>query len=188
MFQLRTLAATAVVVAGVATAAVLPATSLFQEAPPMVPPTKVHDLLLESVGDWEGVLRMEMPGMPQTEFSATETVKGIGGYHTMSDFHADMMGAPYHGHGIASYDPKTETMLMTWSDSMQSHTSIMRGTVDMEKKTIAMKWEAPTMGADTMAPHRSVTKLMGDSYETNFFVGEGDTEIKMMTISMKRKK
>lgn len=189
MLNLRTLLATSLVVGGIATAAVTTAViNPFGQEPQAPKPTAEHEMLLSTVGEWEGTLTMTMPGMPEMAVPATETIQAVGGFWTSSDFKCDFMGMPFHGHGIMGYDVAAKKMVGTWADGMSSYLAIMEGSIDADTATVEMKWEAPVEGAEGMVPHRNVTKHEKDAYTITFFNGEGDAEVETMTIAMKRKK
>lgn len=185
MFNLKSLCLAATLAAGVATAAVLPTVFSQEELPK---PTKVHEALLSSVGDWEGTLTMMMPGMEPMASPCSETVKAFGPYHTVMDFKCSFMGMEFMGHGISGYDPKTEKLHGTWTDTMSMHTSVMSGTTDLESGRTEMHWKAYVMGSDDLVPHRYVMDRKDDSYKMTFYQGEGDAEFTSMTIEMSRKK
>lgn len=188
MFQMRTLSALALTAVGVAAASVLPSAPFSQEEWGAPEPTKEHELLLKSVGEWEGTMKSTMPGMDPMEMPATETVTALGPFHTYTRFSADFFGQPFEGMATTSYDPKSKEVVNTWMDNGSMHTSIMRGTIDPKTGRSELRWRAPMPGVGDDVAQRSVTEYSGDSYVMTFFMGEGDEQVEYMTLSMKRKK
>ena len=129
----------------------------------------------------------QYPGMPPMQSKVTETVEALGPFHTVTDFHAQFMGVPYHGHGIMGYDEASGEAFGTWTDNMSPHTSFMRGTVEVEgdTTTIEMRYEAPGPTGE-MLPHRNVGVHTGDRYSMTFYMGEGDAEVRTMTLELQR--
>ena len=185
MFQMRTLTALAIAAAGVAAAAVLPVALSAQETVPK--PSPVHDMMLKGVGEWVGTLDSTYPGTPAMKVDATETVTALGAFHTVSDFRCEFMGMPYRGFGTTSYDAKTKMVLNTSTDNMNPSTSVMRGTIDLDSGVTNLAWAAPGPGGD-LIPHRAVITASDNKYEMEFYMGEGDAEIRSMVISMTRKR
>jgi len=150
-------------------------------------PTEAHKRMLEGVGVWTGVMKASYPGMPPMSSKVTETVEALGAFHTVTDFRAEFMGMPYHGHGLMGFDEAKGEAFGTWTDNMSPHTSFMRGTVEMEgdTTTIEMRYEAPTPMGE-LVPHRNVSVHTKDTYSMTFFMGEGDAEVQTMTLDLTR--
>jgi len=153
----------------------------------MPEPTEIHQRMLDGVGTWKGTMSAQYPGMPPMQSKVTETVEALGPFHTVTDFHAQFMGVPYHGHGIMGYDEASGEAFGTWTDNMSPHTSFMRGTVEVEgdTTTIEMRYEAPGPTGE-MLPHRNVGVHTGDRYSMTFYMGEGDAEVRTMTLELQR--
>lgn len=149
-------------------------------------PTKHHEHMMKSVGEWEGVVALHGP-MEGQKMEASETITAIGPFWTTSDFRAEFMGFPFSGRSVMGYDAKAKKAVGTWCDSSSSYLSVMEGTVDEETGDVEMRWDQPFMGGP-MAPHRSVTHVEGDSYTSEFYVTIEGEEMHSMTIAMKRKK
>lgn len=152
-------------------------------------PTEVHKRMLEGVGVWTGRMTASYPGMPPMSSDVEEVVEALGPFHTVTDFHAEFMGVPYHGHGIMGFDEASGEAFGTWTDNMSPHTSFMRGSVEIDGDTTTteMRYEAPTPTGE-MLPHRNVSVQKGDTYKMTFYMGEGDAEVQTMTLELVRKK
>ena len=138
-----------------------------------VEPTKQHEMLMKSVGEWEGTATLFVPGMPSTPVPATETVAAFGPFWTTTDFKSVLMGVPYNGRGSFGYDPAKGKFLGTWIDSLSPNLSVMEGDFDEASRSITMRWEGPDM-TGTIVPQRSVNVMGEDSYTMTFFMGEGE--------------
>lgn len=150
----------------------------------MPQPTDEHKHMLAGVGEWEGTVTMlDMPGSKPEP--AVESVKAVGGFWILSDFHSSFMGLPYHGSGHIGYDPMKKKYVGTWVDSMSSTFSLMEGEVDPKTHTLVMRWMAPDM-TGTIVPHRSESIANGDTRTMTFYSGTGEGK-KSMVIEMKRK-
>jgi hypothetical protein len=152
----------------------------------MPTPVDQHKQLLAGVGEWEGTLTSYMiPGMKPEPVAAHETVTAIGEFWTLSQFHCQFMGQPYHGSGHYGYDPEKKKYIGTWVDSMSSQFALMEGEVDPKTNTLVMHWQARDM-TGKVVPHRSESTMGGDARTMTFYSGEG-AGTKSMTIEMKRK-
>ena len=182
MFRSR-FATTALILAGstVAVAAVRPH---FQD-PAAPAPTEQHAMLLELVGQWEGTITMYADGAPGEPARATEIVKPIGEFWTMTHFQCDYMGMPFAGHAQNGYDPVKKEFIGTWIDSAQPNMSIMAGGYDADQKKLTYRWDAADM-TGKVVPHRSETVYGKGSYVAEYFLGDGEGT-KSMEIKMKRK-
>ena len=152
----------------------------------MPQPTEEHAQLLAGVGAWEGTMTMFMPGMPSEPTPAKESVEAIGGFWTLSQFKTEVMGMPYHGTGVAGYDPERGKYVGTWCDNMSSLLCVMEGQVDPATGHLTMRWEAPDMATGQVVPHWFVLDHKGDTYTSTFYAGEGEGA-KTMVLDMKRK-
>jgi len=182
MFKTR-LALGVLALSAVSVAAVRPI--LFQE-PQLPEVTDHHKMLLKGVGEWEGTLTMNMPGMEEP-VPVQESVTAVGDYWTTSKFTGNFGGMPFHGTGVTGYDATKKQFVGTWVDNMTSHLSIMNGSYDAKTSKLTMNWEAPDQATGAMAVHRMETIHRSDAVVSHFFMGEGDAAVETMVIKMKRK-
>ena len=75
----------------------------------------------------------------------------------------------------------------TWIDNMSTYLAVMEGEMDLENHTLRVRWEAPDPMTGKLIPHRYESVMKEDSAVTTFYMGEGDAEVKSMTIEMRRK-
>ncbi|MEM8734871.1 MAG: DUF1579 family protein [Planctomycetota bacterium] len=110
----------------------------------MPTPSKQHKILMQDVGEWEIAGKMMMPdGM--VEFKGEEKVVAIGGFWTVSDYSADVLGG-LKGSLTLGYDAGKKAYVGTWVDSFQPTPTKMKGTFDQKSST--MTFETVGMGMD----------------------------------------
>src|SRR5687767_13529697 len=116
-----------------------PAAVSAQQGPPMPKPGPEHALLKMDVGTWDAVIEMVPgPGAPATKSKGVETNRiGCGGLCLIGDFKADVMGMPFEGHGVTTWDPAKKKYVGSWTDSMSKGLAIGESTYDPQTK----KWE-----------------------------------------------
>lgn len=84
----------------------------------------------KSAGSWEVEQKIwTMPGQPPME--SKSTCKGTllwDGRFLQTDFHGDMMGMPFHGRYLLSFDRVDKKYVAVWIDSLSTYMSVSRGT------------------------------------------------------------
>ena len=148
-------------------------------------PTAEHNRLLETVGEWTGVLEMDM-GQGPMKMDCTETITAVGQFWVTSDFHCDFMGGEFHGASNLGYDPESATYMGTWIDSSTSHLTIQKGHFDEAKNAIILEYEGPDAMTGKMVPMRIENVGTKDAYTMTFFQTVDGKTTQTMTISMKR--
>src|SRR5690606_9224817 len=108
---------------------------VFQEHE-MQQPTKEHQMLLQSVGTWEGTIQMFHPDMPSEPVRATEIIEPIGEFWTQATFETNFMGEAFVGTGCMGYDTTKKAYVGTWIDSMTTSITLMEG--QMKGDTLVM--------------------------------------------------
>jgi hypothetical protein len=110
-------------------------------------PGPEHELLRQDAGMWDAVVEMMMePGAAPTKSTGVETsVMGCGGLCLVTDFKAEMMGQPFHGHGVATYDAIKKKYVGSWVDSWSRGMAISESTYDAAAKKATGWMEAPDM-------------------------------------------
>lgn len=169
----------------------LPAPSEGQEMPPMPKPGPEHAVLKMDVGTWDAVVEMTpAPGAPVQKSKGTEVnTMGCGGLCLISDFKADMMGMPFHGHGTTVWDPAKKAYVGSWTDSMSAGLSLGQSTYDPATK----KWSGWMEGPD-MTGKITKSRSTGEWKDANTKVfrmyapGPDGKEMQVMTITSTRRK
>jgi hypothetical protein len=123
--------------------------------PPMGPPEEMKEL--EAMNGSYMVkffYKMDPTSEEWTETAATvelSTVVGGGAQQTV--FEGEMMGMPFHGIGLTSYDRVTEKWQSTWVDSMGARLSMYTGDFEDGKLVVTGK----DLGPEGMTYHSRLT-------------------------------
>ena len=76
-------------------------------------------MLADAAGSWDATVEMTMPdGSSMTSKGVQMDTVGCGGLCLITDFKGDMMGMPFQGHGVTTWDPATKKYVGSWVDSM----------------------------------------------------------------------
>jgi hypothetical protein len=109
-------------------------------APVAKAPSKEHEELWKTIGQWDAVLKMApAPGAPVAEMPGSERVVPIcDGHWVWSDFTMQWQGRPFEGHALAGYDPTQKKYVSYWFDSMNPVPNEAIGTYDPASKTTTL--------------------------------------------------
>ena len=153
-------------------------------------PGEPHKLFATLAGSWTTTTKEWMePGTPPTESTGTAEMKLLlDGRFLYQEYHAQMMGQPFSGIGIDSYDNMTKKYVTAWMDTMGTGMFIMDGTASADGKTIALKGQHPEPGGGQMK-HRALWKIIDSNNQTfEMYATHGHgKEMKMMEIVYTRK-
>ena len=117
---------------------------LAAQQPGMPVPGPEHKQLAAQAGTWDAVLETMGPdGKPTQSKGVSERRVGPGGFWLIDDFHADMLGTPFTGHGALGYDPVRKLYVQSWVDSMSPMLMTMEGTFDKSGKVLTMTGMGP---------------------------------------------
>jgi hypothetical protein len=107
---------------------------------PPKPPTKEHEELLKTVGDWDATMKVSpAPGAAPVEMPGSEKVIPIcDGRYVWTDFRMQWEGQPFEGHALMGYDPTQKKYVSYWFDSMNPVVSESAGTFDPSKKAVTL--------------------------------------------------
>ena len=162
-----------------------------QEMPPMPKPGPEHAVLKMDVGTWDAVVAMTpAPGAPVQKSKGVEVnTLGCGGLCLISDFKADMMGTPFHGHGTTVWDAAKKAYVGSWTDSMSTGLSLGQSTYDPATKKWSGWMEGPDMSGK-IVKSRSVSEWKDANTRvfTMFAPGPDGKEMHVMTITSTRRK
>lgn len=149
-------------------------------------PGKEHQFLAQCVGTWDVVMKMQMdPSQPaiESKMVATETV-GCNGLWVISDVKGEVMGGPFHGHGLWGYDTGKKKFVGAWIDSLGTYLTTSEGTWDEKANSLTSISESP------MGKMKEVHTIKDKDNRTSqfFMIGKDGKESPMMTLTMTRKK
>jgi hypothetical protein len=154
------------------------------------PPTPgpEHKQLLAYAGTWDAVIEMtDETGKQTTSKGVSKLAAGPGGFWIVDDFQAEMMGAPFTGHGTTGYDQTKGKYVGTWIDSWSSSVMVLEGTYDAAKKALTLSGMAPGMDGKPVL-HTMVTtdKDANTRVFEMFLPGPDGKAMKVMTITYTR--
>lgn len=160
------------------------------QAPPMPTPGPEHAVLKEDLGTWDASIEMLMPGAPAAPSTGVETnTLSCGGLCLATDFKGTVMGAPFEGHGVTTWDPTKKKYVGTWSDSMTAGLATTESTWDPAKKTLDATMLTPDGNGGTVKL-RSTVQYTADGKRvfSMFMPGPDGKEIPSMRITYTRQK
>jgi hypothetical protein len=160
------------------------------QAPPMPTPGPEHAMLKEDVGTWDASVEMVMPGAPAMPPSKGVEVNAIScnGLCLVTDFKGDVMGAPFQGHGITTWDPARKVYIGSWSDSMAAGLATTEGTWDAAKKILNSTMTAPDGNGGTVKMRSTVEYSAGKRVFSLYAPGPDGKEMPTMRITYTRQK
>ena len=162
-----------------------------QQGPPMPKPGPEHAVFKMDVGTWDGVIEMApAPGAPVQKSKGVETNRiGCGGLCLITDFKADVMGMPFEGHGVTTWDPAKKKYIGSWTDSMSAGLALGESTYDANTK----KWEGTMEGPDMtgkIVKSRTVGEMPNPTTRifTMYSTGPDGKETESMKITYTKRK
>lgn len=167
-------------------------TAIAQQGPPPMPkPGPEHEVFKMDVGTWDAVVEMTpAPGAPVSKSKGVETNRiGCGGLCLISDFKADIMGMPFEGHGVSTWDPAKKKYIGSWTDSMSTGLAIGESTYDAKTKKWTGMMEGPDM-TGKVVKSRSVGEMPNPNTRvfTMYSPGPDGKEAESMKITYTRRK
>ena len=107
----------------------------------MPTPSPGHLLLEKLVGNWEGEETMhpsEWDPKGGVAIGRNQHRLGIGGFAIIADYEQERSGTiTFTGHGVYTYDPKTDRYTLHWFDSIGSPPEVFVGGFDGDVLTLA---------------------------------------------------
>lgn len=150
-------------------------------------PAAEHKQLATRAGTWNAVIEMNADPQAAKSKGTSQQTMACGGLWLIDDFHADLGGMPFHGHGTTGYDPAKGKYVGSWVDSMSTALMTLEGSYDKAGKVLTMTGMAPGPDGKPVL-HRFVTThrdAATDVFEM-FVVGPDGKDLKVMTITYTR--
>jgi hypothetical protein len=157
-------------------------------APPMAQAASEHKMMLERAGTWDAKGQMWMGAPEPTAFTGVETNRMLGEFHVLSKFESQMMGSPFEGHGILSWDPNKKKFVSVWVDTMEPSPAVLEGTYDAKAKTFTFTGETMMNGQRTKMREVVTVKDADHATFEMFTTGPDGKEGKAMQIDYTRRK
>lgn len=118
-----------------------PAT-LFAQEMVMPKPGPELDVFKADVGTWDVEITTWSPEGEATVTRGKETNQMLG-FWLLTDFHGNMMGLDFQGHGVYGYDVEKKQYIGTWVDSFSPTKMEMIGKHDKDANTMTFEGTAP---------------------------------------------
>ena len=152
---------------------------------PMPTPGPEHAVLKEDVGTWDASLEMVMPGAPAMPPSkGVETnVLSCNGLCLVTDFKGELMGGPFQGHGVSTWDAAKKKYIGSWSDSMTPGLAVTESTWDPVKKTMNGTMDTPDGSGGSVKLRSTVDYPAGKRVVSIFMPGPDGKEMQTMRIT-----
>ena len=163
-----------------------PAKSATEASMPMPKPTKEHEWLMGRVGTWDATVSCPVMGEPT---KGTETTKAFGEFTVTAEFKGTMMGQPFTGLSLMTYDPTKKKYVSTWCDTMMPAIFVQEGTMDASGKKLTSTGKGANMEG-TVVEYTSVLEVKGpdEAVFTMYETAKGPSDASAMKIEYKRKK
>jgi Protein of unknown function (DUF1579) len=160
------------------------------QAPPMPTAGPEHALLKEDVGSWDASIEMLMPGAPAMPPSKGVEVNAMScnGLCLVTDFKGEVMGAPFQGHGVTTWDPSRKVYTGGWSDSMAAGLATTEGTWNPAKKVLTSTMLTPDGTGGTVKMRSTVEYIDGKRVFSLFMPGPDGKEMPSMRITYTRQR
>jgi hypothetical protein len=159
------------------------------QAPPMPQPGPEHAVLKEDAGTWDASIEVLMPGAPSAPSKGVEVnAVGCNGLCLITDFKGEVMGGPFQGAGVTTWDSQKKKYIGSWTDSMTSGLATTEGTWDAAKKTLNSTMATPDGAGGTVTLRSTVVYSAGKRVFSLFMPGPDGKEVPSMRITYTRRK
>ena len=163
-----------------------------QQAPPLPMPGPEHALFKMDAGTWDAVVETTpVPGVPTAKSKGVEVnTIGCGGLCLISDFKGEFIpGAPFHGHGLTTWDVSKKAYRGSWTDSMSQGLMVGESSWDAANKTATGTMEGPNMFGQvvkmrSVVQHTSATSRVMTAYAA----GPDGKEMQVLKITFTKRK
>jgi hypothetical protein len=150
-------------------------------------PNEHHQGLADMAGDFTMTMRMwEDPSAPPTESKGTATRRMVmGGRYLLEEVKAEMMGMPFEGMGLNTFNNITGEYEYVWLDNMSTSIAVSSGAMEGNVLTTNLSYSNPqTWKKDTA---RTVLKVIDkDKQVFEWHENRGGTFVKTMEIEYVR--
>jgi hypothetical protein len=164
-----------------------------QEWMELMKPGPNHELLASMAGEYTTTMRFWPggPGTPAMESKGTSRQRMVlGGRHLLQEFEGNMMGSPFSGMGLSTWDNVRKQFVGTWADSVGGAILYLTGGLSPDRTTITQfaTMDEPMTGEFGKIV-KYVTKIVDKDtiHFTAYEVMYGD-EFKVFEIEYKRVK
>ncbi len=147
-----------------------------------------HMDMKKSVGTWNCIVKMTMPGMDSSEEKASMVIEPLfDGRYQKGHFKGTFMGQAFDGFMLSGFNKPTGEYESIWVDS--SSTGIMMSKGKMEGKTLVMRGEFVDPMSKQMVKQREVTRWVSDDqFLMEFYHTMNGEETLVMSMTYNRVK
>jgi hypothetical protein len=132
------------------------------KAPQMPKPEKEHALLKAFEGEWSTESEVKPdPNSPPMIFKGTSTGRSLGGFWSVLEHKAEIMGMPWSGVMNLGYDAASKTYVGTWFDSFNAHQWKLEGSADAAGKVLTLDTEGPCCQTGKIEKFRETFEIRG---------------------------
>jgi hypothetical protein len=153
-------------------------------------PGEQHKQLASLAGSWTTKTKEWMePNKPPVESTGSAEMKILlDGRFLQQELTGQMMGQPFSGIEITTYDNLLKRYVTSWMSTMGTGIFTMEGTASTDGKTITLKGQHAEPGGGDMK-HRAIWKIVDSNTQTFDMYGAhpGEKEWKMMEMTYTRK-
>lgn len=154
------------------------------------PPTPgpEHQKLAAYAGKWDCAIELAgQDGKPQTTKGTTTLKMACGGLWLMDDFEGQLMGGPFSGHGMTSYDKQKGKYVGVWVDSWVTTPMMIEGGYDKTGKVLTMTGMAPGPDGKPVMHKLVTTDKDANTRVFEMYVpGPDGKDLKVLTITYTR--
>jgi hypothetical protein len=153
-------------------------------------PGPEHQMFAATAGTWDATIEMALPDGTTMKATGTQVdTLGCSGMCLVTEFKADMMGMPFAGHGITTWDPAAKKYVGSWTDSMAPYIARTEGTYDAATKKFASTMESRDASGNA-AKMRSIDEHPDPDHKsmTSWMAGPDGKEVQAMKITYVRRK
>lgn len=151
-----------------------------------------HKQLVDQfAGSWTTKSTMWMdPSAPPMSETGQSVATAFGDRHVREEYRSQMMGQPFQGMGLTSYDNTRGKYISSWTDTMSTGQFVSEGDYDPATKAYTFRGEmADPMKPGTMTPVRIVVNVKSnDEHTMEMHETRGGKEHKSMEIVYTRVK
>jgi hypothetical protein len=162
-----------------------------QQPPPVPKPGPEQAVFKMDEGTWDAVVEIAaQPGMAAQKSKGVEvSTIGCGGLCLITDFKGNMMGTPFHGHGVSVWDAAKKKYVGSWTDSMSPGLAIAESTYDPAKKMMTGTMEGPDMSGRVTKSQSTVEYSTPTTRVMRMYApGPDGKDIEVMKISYTKRK
>ncbi|MGH7682184.1 MAG: DUF1579 domain-containing protein [Candidatus Eiseniibacteriota bacterium] len=151
-------------------------------------PGPMHALLKPLEGKWKASIKSWMGPTPTISEGTCERTWIMGGRYLQSKHSGDMMGMPFEGMEILTYDNMKKQFTSVWMDNMAPMLTLATdGQADATGKIITMNSLMPDPATGNMVPFKDTYKIVDNDHYMFTISGMKDgKEYAMMEISYTR--